>query len=181
MNSNNNNIPPVQRALVLQGGGALGAYEVGALKAICDNLMGIAKCNEQEQLFDIVAGTSIGAMNAAVLLSNVINRKKKRKEAVEELEKFWIDEKDGLSSTPDFSKWWRNDGSDQNKAYTSDEALRKYYSVKEYFTHGTPRVCTALIPRADLKFGDQKDNLWICHTSQPLEDTSSNNDILADL
>ena len=31
-------IPDTQRALVLQGGGALGAYEVGVLKVLCKNL-----------------------------------------------------------------------------------------------------------------------------------------------
>jgi NTE family protein len=46
-------------------------------------------------LFDIVAGTSIGAMNAAVLISNVVNRKKTWEEAAKELENFWIDEKKG--------------------------------------------------------------------------------------
>ena len=55
-----------QRALVLQGGGALGAYEVGVLKVLCRKLIEGTK-NEQknEPLFHIVAGTSIGAMNVA--------------------------------------------------------------------------------------------------------------------
>jgi hypothetical protein len=47
----------------------------------------------------------MGAMNAAVLVSNVVNRNKTWEEAVKELENFWIDEKKGLSSTPDFSEW----------------------------------------------------------------------------
>ena len=42
-----------QRVLVLQGGGALGAYEAGAFKG-----------DKENPLFDIVAGTSIGAINA---------------------------------------------------------------------------------------------------------------------
>ena len=67
MNCNNNTVPPVQRALVLQGGGALAAYEVGVLKVLCDDVVEKVKYNEQGQLFDIVAGTSIGAMNAAGL------------------------------------------------------------------------------------------------------------------
>ncbi len=31
-------IPTKQRALVLQGGGALGYYEIGVLQSICDHL-----------------------------------------------------------------------------------------------------------------------------------------------
>ena len=77
-----------------------------------------------------------------------------------------------MSSKVEFSKWWWNDENSQNKVSASEEALRKYYSVKEYVTHGTPRVCTApYIVDLDKKFGDQKDNLWLHHTSKPLEDT----------
>ena len=171
-------VPETQRALVLQGGGALGAYEVGVLKVLCDKPSKVKEmAKKRGPLFDIIAGTSMGAMNAAVLVSNVVNRNKTWEEAVEELENFWTDEEKGLSSTPDFSKWWWNDGNEQNKNYqnkidASEEALRKYYSVKEYFTHGTPRVCTPpSIRKLDEKFGDQKDNLWLHHSNKPLEDT----------
>jgi Patatin-like phospholipase len=58
----------VQRALVLQGGGALGAYEVGVFKALCENIIEkktkderTIEKNHNRLLFDIVAGTSIGA------------------------------------------------------------------------------------------------------------------------
>lgn len=47
-------------ALVLQGGGALGAYEAGAIAAFCESTSGFRP--------DIVSGVSIGAINAAVLL-----------------------------------------------------------------------------------------------------------------
>ena len=61
-------IPDKQRALVLQGGGALGAYEVGVLRVLCKKL---TESNGNERtdmlLFDIVAGSSIGAMNAQSL------------------------------------------------------------------------------------------------------------------
>ena len=87
-------IPDRQRALVLQGGGALGAYEVGVLKVLCKNLAKKqGKDGKDEPLFDIIAGKSMGAMNAAVLVSNVINRRKTWEEAVEQLEIFWTDEK----------------------------------------------------------------------------------------
>jgi NTE family protein len=171
-------VPETQRALVLQGGGGLGAYEVGVLKVLFDKLIeGKGNGEKEGPLFDIIAGTSMGAMNAAVLVSNIVNRNKTWEEAVEELENFWTSDENGLSSNPDFSKWWRNDGNEQNKNYqnkvgASEEALRKYYSVKEYFAHGTPRVCTpAFIRKIDEKFGDQKDNLWLHHSNNPLEDT----------
>jgi NTE family protein len=65
MSKNNNLTPHKQRALVLGGGGSLGAYEVGALKTLCKKLREENSENtnkEDKLLFDIVAGTSIGAM-----------------------------------------------------------------------------------------------------------------------
>jgi predicted acylesterase/phospholipase RssA len=60
-------------------------------------------------LFDIVAGTSIGAMNASILISNVVKRNKTWSQAITELEDFWTNEKktgkEGISSTSDYGKW----------------------------------------------------------------------------
>ena len=53
---------PVETVLVLQGGGSLGAYECGVYKTL-------AKHNIK---FDIVAGTSIGALNAAIIAALLI-------------------------------------------------------------------------------------------------------------
>lgn len=170
--NNNITVPNTQRALVLQGGGALGAYEVGVLKVLCDTLIeGKVNAKKEGPLFDIIVGTSVGAMNAAVLISNVVNRNKTWEQSVEVLESFWTDEEKGLSSNPDYSKWWWNDGNKQNFV-KSEEAARKYYSVKDYYKHGTPNVCTPpFLTGLDTKFGDQIDNLWFHHTSEPLEKT----------
>jgi len=119
-----NDIPQKQRALVLQGGGALGAYEAGAIRELCECLVDCEdkgknnndNNNEKDgPLFDVIAGTSIGAVNAAVLVSNLVNRKKSWKQAAEVLEHFWTDEakeeekedekKGGLSSNPDICRW----------------------------------------------------------------------------
>ena len=47
-----------QRALVFQGGGALGAYNAGVFKALFEKI-------GHKEGFDIVAGTSSGGMNGA--------------------------------------------------------------------------------------------------------------------
>ena len=63
---------PTQTVLVLQGGGALGAFECGVVKAL-----------EEERIFpDIVAGISIGALNGAIVAGNP-------RHATEALESFW--------------------------------------------------------------------------------------------
>jgi NADPH-dependent 2,4-dienoyl-CoA reductase/sulfur reductase-like enzyme/predicted acylesterase/phospholipase RssA len=63
---------PTQTVLVLQGGGALGAFECGVVKAL-----------EEESIFpDIVAGISIGALNGAIVAGNP-------RHATQALESFW--------------------------------------------------------------------------------------------
>src|ERR671916_1796909 len=162
-----NDRPKKQRALVLQGGGALGAYESGVLTVLCKELTYEYR---EGPLFDIVAGTSMGAMNAAVLVGNVVNRNKTWEEAAKELENFWIDEGNGLSSTPGFSNLWWDEARKQKKFSASSEAARRYYSVKEYLKHGTPNVFSPLPPEPDSKFADQ-DNTWFVHDSSPLQNT----------
>jgi NTE family protein len=164
------NIPDKQRALVLQGGGALGAYEVGVLKVLCKKLLESRGSDiENRPLFDIVAGSSIGGMNAAVLVSNIVNRHKTWEEAVGVLEDFWTNQQNGLSSTPDITKWVK-DGEKQKMFRASAEAVRRYYSVKEYTKHGTPNVCSSPEGESDFKFKDS-DNTWFVHDIDPLQHT----------
>jgi NTE family protein len=49
-----------RKALVLQGGGALGAYQAGVYEALI----------ESDSKLDWVAGVSIGAINAALIAGN---------------------------------------------------------------------------------------------------------------
>lgn len=66
--------PPFQQvALVLQGGGALGAYQAGAYQAL----------SEAGVDLDWIAGVSIGAVNAAIIAGNP------PAERLTKLEKFW--------------------------------------------------------------------------------------------
>ena len=79
LNSSEYSIPKVQRALVLQGGGALGAYQAGVFKALYEKIKRIQNNDDFENddvpLFDIIAGTSIGAINAAILVSFFLENK----------------------------------------------------------------------------------------------------------
>lgn len=56
---NCNDLDRDRTALVLQGGGARGAYQVGVLKAISEI------CDTRQSPFQIVCGASVGAINAA--------------------------------------------------------------------------------------------------------------------
>ena len=67
--------PPVKNVLVLQGGGALGAYHIGAYQALHE--LGFEP--------DWVTGISIGALNAAVLATN------KPEDRLRKMTEFWKD------------------------------------------------------------------------------------------
>jgi NTE family protein len=63
-----------ENVLVLQGGGSLGAYECGVYKAI----------SKLKIKLDVVAGTSIGGINSAIIAAS------KSGEPVKDLEEFWL-------------------------------------------------------------------------------------------
>lgn len=117
----------VQRAIIFQGGVALGAYEAGVLQALVDKLDKVEEDQVKEglkdkrrHLFDIIAGTSIGAMNAAILASNIIKHGNSHdsqswKKAVAEVMQFWDSQKyewptvaDTLDMNPFYHLWWDN-------------------------------------------------------------------------
>ena len=64
-----------ENVLVLQGGGSLGAFACGVFKAFVKNNV----------KFDIITGTSIGAINGAIAAGS------KNDNPVKDLEDFWIE------------------------------------------------------------------------------------------
>src|SRR4249920_3792925 len=123
-----------QRALVFQGGGSLGAYEAGAYKAIYELLSERDKKigREEKPLYHIVAGTSIGAMNAAVLVS-YIKENKSWVGSAERLIEFWeyLSTESIIDKTPGFNQWWNNWHYFNTKMATG-EAARRYYGTKRF-------------------------------------------------
>ena len=73
------NKPASCTALILPGGGARGAYQVGVLKAIREVVA------DESNPFPVICGTSAGAINAAVLASHA----HEFDIGVERLERFW--------------------------------------------------------------------------------------------
>ena len=66
---------PTENVLVLQGGGSLGAFACGVFKALV----------KKEIRIDIAAGTSMGAINAAIIVGSKSDHPEK------ELEEFWLE------------------------------------------------------------------------------------------
>ena len=122
----------IENVLVLQGGGSLGAFGCGVFKAIVSNNIEL----------DIIAGTSIGGINAAIIAGS-----KDEKHPEQMLEQFWLElsqsfvDLDKLNLSPTFSSLPHfvekllkpsaysyfydlpTDSSDQKKNYSSSPAI----------------------------------------------------------
>lgn len=154
-----------QRALVLQGGGALGAYDAGVFQALYENI----NKKDDRPLFDIVAGTSSGAMNSAILVSNA--KENNWDYAADRLNKFW----NFVSRDENGQKIGIEKG-------LLTEDTRRYYSAKQFLCSGVPHVfyplfstpCLPFIgpPRYDNRFLDNMvlpNNIWYLYSNQPLK------------
>ena len=170
-------VPGIQRVLILQGGGALGAYQVGAFKALYEEISRIDAENGvgDRPLFDIVAGTSIGAINAAILVSYVKENNGKWDGSYEKLREFWdyisFDPKDDVEF---WIRWWKEDHrNDPNAA--SVEAARRYYSARFFLKNGAPKVFSSPELVYDQKFFDNgvsfPNNLWYRYKNDRLRES----------
>lgn len=74
--TDNNENNTIENVLILQGGGSLGAFGCGVFKAIANYNMKL----------DIIAGTSIGGVNAAIIAGS-----KDKRSPEEALEHFWLE------------------------------------------------------------------------------------------
>ena len=139
-NNINTNIPIKERALVLQGGGSLGAYGAGAYKALYELLSkkDAKEGKEKSTTFDIIAGTSIGAINAAILVSYVVENGTYEGSA-ERLIDFWnyLSKESIVETNPFFKHWW-DYWHIINKSVAAGEEARRYYSAKEFVISGIP-------------------------------------------
>lgn len=80
----------VENALVLQGGGSLGAFGCGVFKAL----------SKKGIRFDMIAGTSIGAINAAIIAGS---KNYGGEEPARDLEDFWTEiAESSVNVIPDF-------------------------------------------------------------------------------
>jgi len=194
--SNNNNSTignTTQSALVLQGGGALAAYEVGVYGALYFWMKKDFTKSDNKNIFDIIAGTSGGAINAAIIISHVQQRRNKDfsikdswQGSLRKLLDFW----NYTSSTPDFTIWrpfysfmwplyrdeklwmsvWNENNRINNRIATS-EAARRYYSVKDFLYYGAPHVFSNPFTEYDDKFFDNfftPSNIWLHYNNEEL-------------
>lgn len=123
-----------QRSLVLQGGGALGAYEVGAIKSLSKLLSKDKNDKDKNTLiFDIVAGTSIGAINGAILVSQFQERRSWN-DAVQKLEEFWMELAMQKSISPFLTSGLPLYGFQKTSVYSQGDKIKEILenTIKKY-------------------------------------------------
>jgi NTE family protein len=183
-----------QRALVFQGGGSLGAYEAGVFKVLYNWIKKDTK--NGESLFDIVAGTSIGAINATILISHYLERKEELERkgeqviplkcwegAPEKLIDFW---KYVSSGSNFYTQWIQNLTFYWLKWFEmnpyikipSREAFRRYHATRGSLVFGEPQVFLPLFfapfPTQYInKFLDPTPQFawWYRYSNQPLRES----------
>ena len=110
-NNNHNNTlsrkKPIENVLVLQGGGSLGAFACGVFRALY----------KKNIKFDIVSGTSIGAINGAIIAGS------KSDNPVQDLEDFWMElAESSYNIIPDIVTFDYDDKTKQTKLKTVPSA-----------------------------------------------------------
>lgn len=159
-----------QRALVFQGGGSLGAYEAGVFHVLYHWIK--KDLSEDENIFDIIAGTSIGAINASIIVNHFLENKSSDTSSKEELPrkvlKYWEGSPERLldfwrkissnsvldyplllfKNTWDYYKQLSTQMFPYYKSFIdliiSGESLRRYYSTKKRIVFGEPHVFSPL-------------------------------------
>lgn len=164
--------PSVNRALIFQGGGSLGAYEAGAYKAINEDLSAYFRTEgrEDEPIFHIVSGTSIGAINAALLVSYV-KENKTWEGSGERLIDFWeyLSTQSSVENIPYFTFCW-DSWRKLDRRIASGESARRYFSTKEFILKGVPNVFVPKTPLLDHRFFDPS-NTWYVYDNRPLKES----------
>lgn len=149
----------IENVLIMQGGGSLGSFACGVFKALV----------KQKIRIDIVAGTSIGAVNAAIIAGSKTDRPEK------DLEDFWIEiSESNLQIIPDL---WMYEWDSYNKEYlfkkiSSASANAAIFGVPKMFV---PRWqwwnSPSLIKKADEENYFNPKNWTFLYDHSPLEKT----------
>ena len=105
----------IETVLVMQGGGSLGAYECGVYKTL-------AKHNIK---FDIVSGTSIGALNAVIIAAHSYDS---AENSARELENFWLELAETLIPLPSLLYF-----TDESRAILASTYSAIYGNPKAFF------------------------------------------------
>ncbi|HEX7032417.1 MAG TPA: patatin-like phospholipase family protein, partial [Nitrososphaera sp.] len=165
-----------QTALVLQGGGALGAYEAGCYQEIYKQAKGQERSDGR--LFDIIAGTSIGAINSTVLVGHFLRNGNSWEGSDKTLLEFWQGLEaptfaDSLIGENPFLRDWWNYLHSINPSIADAETARRFWSIFEFsFTAmGVPHMYRPIPQWGSKYFNPFTDFLpWWKYDYEPLRE-----------
>jgi NTE family protein len=158
MNNNNSNTndnlsrtlsrkKSIENVLVLQGGGSLGAFACGVFKALY----------KKNIKFHIVSGTSIGAINGAIIAGS------KSDNPVRDLEDFWIElAESSYTIIPDIVTFDYDDKTKQTKLKTVPSASLNaaLYGVPKMFIPRWFQINKLMTTATDSYLGQQQQFPW---------------------
>jgi NTE family protein len=163
--TNNNNAisrkRSIENVLVLQGGGSLGAFACGVFKALY----------KKNIKFHIVSGTSIGAINGAIIAGS------KSDNPVQDLEDFWIElAESSYTIIPDIVTFDYDDKTKQTKLKTVPSASLNaaLYGVPKMFIPRWFQINKLMTTATDSYLGQQQQFPWnwtYIYDSSPLGKT----------
>ena len=149
--TNNNNAisrkRSIENVLVLQGGGSLGAFACGVFKALY----------KKNIKFHIVSGTSIGAINGAIIAGS------KSDNPVQDLEDFWIElAESSYTIIPDIVTFDYDDKTKQTKLKTVPSASLNaaLYGVPKMFIPRWFQINKLMTTATDSYLGQQQQFPW---------------------
>lgn len=130
-----NTIPTQNTVLILQGGGALGAYQAGVYQQL----------HEQDTSIQWVIGTSIGAINAALIAGNPPEKR------ITNLRAFWRD----VATTEDPAhRFWKN-MMPWLPAFHTDQTFNTIlHGVDGFFKPRYGATMDATVPLSEMAFYD---------------------------
>ena len=123
-----------------------------------------------EPIFHIISGTSIGAINATLLVSYV-KENKTWEGSGERLVEFWeyLSTQPSIENIPYFTSYW-DSWRRLDRRIASGESARRYYSTKEFILKGVPNVFVPRTPSLDTRFFDPS-NTWYIYDNRPLKES----------
>ena len=141
-------------------------------KSIYEDLSAFFKTEgrENEPIFHIISGTSIGAINAALLVSYV-KENKTWEGSGERLVDFWeyLSTQPSVENIPYFTSYW-DSWRRVDRRIASGESARRYFSTKEFILKGVPNVFVPKMPLPDHRFFDPS-NTWYIYDNRPLKES----------
>ena len=164
--------PNINRALILQGGGSLGAYEAGAYKALNEDLLAYVRSDWGENEAAISYHIwNVNRRDKCDFIGKYLKENKTWDGSAERLVEFWeyLSTQPSVDNIPYLTSYW-DSWHRLDRRIASGESARRYFGTKESIFKGVPNVFVPKTPVFDNKFFDPS-NTWYIYDNRPLKES----------